>query len=454
MSKISITNLKKTIYYLKRNGLRDTYLAALERFREKGSVECPAYRELTEEEKQRQRVTVWQRGPLFSILVPTYKTPPVYLRAMIDSVLDQTYENLELILADASGDDSVKGVVDTYEDERIVYIALTQNGGISENTNAALERARGEYVGLLDHDDLLIPDALYEMARQIEAAHQAGIRAGLLYSDEDKCDETGSKFYEGHSKMDFNLDLLLSNNYICHFLVLDRELAQSVGLRKDFDGAQDFDLVLRCAARLMQERERIFHIPKVLYHWRCHQASTAANPKSKLYAYEAGGRAVTSFLDTMDWKAAVVPLKHLGFYRVDYSETLFEDRKDLGAVGGPLWNHKKEMTGGIYDEAGNCPYQGLRKGFSGYMHRAVLQQEAYAVDVRKLVLRPQLWEVYEQVTGIPYLQRRQHRAGIQAAEDVCRKQSLSLAKEIHEKGYRILWDPEFEDEGNSCYSKL
>jgi len=174
MSKISIANLKKTIYYLKRNGLRDTYLAALERFREKGSGVCATYKELTEEEKQRQRLTAWQRRPLFSILVPTYKTPSVYLRAMIDSVLDQTYENLELILADASGDDSVKGVVDTYEDERIVYIALEQNGGISENTNAALERARGEYVGLLDHDDLLTSDALYEMARQIETAHQEG----------------------------------------------------------------------------------------------------------------------------------------------------------------------------------------------------------------------------------------------------------------------------------------
>lgn len=153
---------------------------------------------------------------LFSILVPTYRTPENYLREMIDSVLAQTYGSFELILADASGDESVKQVVDTYEDKRIRYIRLAENKGISGNTNEALKHATGLYTGLLDHDDLLTPDALYENAMAIAEARSRGIRPQLLYSDEDKCDENGENYFCPHKKEEFNLDLILSNNYICH----------------------------------------------------------------------------------------------------------------------------------------------------------------------------------------------------------------------------------------------
>ena len=465
MSKISIANLKKTIYYLQRNGLRDTFLAALERLQEKSgpaacegpgspedSEEYDTRKVLSPEKLQLQRERGWQEKVKFSILVPAYRTPEVFLRAMIDSVLEQTYGELELILADASGDESVKKVADTYRDSRLVYVPLENNAGISENTNAALEKARGDYVALLDHDDVLTPDALYEMALQIERKRLAGERAAILYSDEDKCDETGSRYYEPHRKMDFNLDLLLSNNYICHFLAVETELARKVGFRREYDGAQDYDFVLRCVAALAAEsgglgaaQDRILHIPRILYHWRCHRGSTAVNPRSKMYAYEAGEQAVKSFLEGCGWRGQVKPLHHLGFYRVHYDH-VFEDRPELGAVGGPVWDRKKKMIGGIYRASGRCPYEGLSRGFSGYMHRAALQQEAFAVDVRNMVLRPGLWETYEQVTGVPYSEREQRfpKAAASEAEQNAAyvRLSLELARKIHEKGYRILWDPE------------
>lgn len=437
MSKISIANLKKTFYYLKRNGLRDTCLAALERLQENGYADWN-YEEISREEEAFQRGRNWEKKIKFSILVPAYRTPEKFLRGMTESVLGQTYDCLELVVADASDDDSVKRVMDTYADDRIVYLKLAENGGISANTNAALRAATGAYIGLLDHDDLLARDALYEAALRIEQAEREGCPAGLLYTDEDKCDESGTAFYEPHLKEDFNLDLLLSNNYICHFMIAESSLMRETGFRGAFDGAQDYDLALQCVRRLLT-RERgagIVHIPRVLYHWRCHQGSTAVNPRSKSYAYEAGGRAVQAFLDDMNWKGSVSSSGHLGFYRTAYKDGLFAGRPDLGAVGGPVWSGKK-MSGGIYRQDGTCPYEGLRKGFGGYMHRAAMQQDAYAVDIRKMRVRRELSELYGQF--------RLPAAGEKMQEAEYRAKSIELAEKIHEKGYRILWDPGYDD---------
>ena len=174
-----------------------------------------------------------------------------------------------------------------WHDGEIVILRLTENAGISENTNRGIEAAAGGYIGLLDHDDLLTPDALYEMAAAIRKRNGniAETQPLALYSDEDKCDGDGKRFYEPHRKTDFDGELLLSNNYICHFLVMEAGLMKRLKLRADFDGAQDFDLVLRAFAA----GAAFLHVPKVLYHWRCHEASTAANPRSKSYAMRRGG---------------------------------------------------------------------------------------------------------------------------------------------------------------------
>ncbi|MBQ7955145.1 MAG: glycosyltransferase [Lachnospiraceae bacterium] len=447
MGRISVANLKKTIYYLKRNGLRDTYLAALERLQEKDKNPW-VYQPLSEAEAEAQRQKKWADGfsCKFSIIVPTYKTPAVFLRAMIDSVLEQTYPLFELILADASGDDSVKNEVDKYSDERIVYLPLAENDGISSNTNAGLRIATGDYIGLLDHDDVLTKDALYEMACGIERAFLNGYSAEILYSDEDKCDETGENYYEPHLKIKFNLDLILSNNYFCHFLVMKSSLMKKVGFRKEFDGAQDFDLVLQGIAQLMGNQDwetGVIHVPKVLYHWRCHSGSTAVNPQSKMYAYEAGGRAIESFLTKVKWQAKVQPLKHLGFYTVRYEPDVFSVRKEVGVVGGPVYGKGNKITGAIYCEDGTEPYKGLKKGFSGYMHRAVLWQEAYAVDIRNVKVRKELQGIYEEVTGISY---ERNLSGHKLSGQSCdwKKISLDFAKKVREQGYIILWDPKQE----------
>lgn len=452
MSRISIANLKKTFYYLKRNGLRDTCLAALERLQEKEYADWN-YEEISQEEAAVQSGRNWEKKIKFSILVPAYRTPERFLREMTESVLRQTYDCFELVVADASQDDSVKRVLDTYADRRIVYLKLAENGGISANTNAALRAATGEYIGLLDHDDLLARSALYEAALRIEQAGRQGCPAGLLYTDEDKCDESGTAFYEPHLKEDFNLDLLLSNNYICHFMIVERSLMREAGFRDAFNGAQDYDLALQCVRRLLlrEAGAGIVHIPKVLYHWRCHQGSTAANPQSKSYAYEAGGRAVQAFLEDMGWRGSVSSSGHLGFYRTGYAAGVFESRPDVGAVGGPVWSGKK-LSGGIYRPDGTCPYEGLRRGFSGYMHRAAMQQDAYAVDIRKMRLRRELWDLYEQVLPPGPKERLQ--------EEEYRALSIRLAEKIHEKGYRILWDPGYDngndgesDSGDSEYER-
>lgn len=453
MSRLSIANLKKTIYYLKRNGLRDTYLAALERLRKKEQYTyCPP------DEKalllQKEQASLMQ-GPFFSILVPAYRTSPDYLRAMIDSVLVQSYEKFELIIVDASEDAALEGVLQEYHDERIKYRRLSQNNGISENTNEALRMASGDYIGLLDHDDLLTPDALYENAAAIQKARESGTVLKLLYSDEDKCDEFGKYYYEPHNKTKFNLDLILSNNYICHFTVMEAGLIKELGFRREYDGAQDYDLILRGVQKILckEEETAIFHIPRVLYHWRCHRGSTAENPQSKQYAYEAGERALQDFWNRAGIRGKVSPAKHLGFYQTEYQPDILSARKDIGAIGGRLLDGKNKITGGIYTKEGICPYEKLRDGFSGYMHRAALMQEAEAVDIRLMQVSPALVlevrSILKELTGenrefVDAKTGRVDAEGLALTEEEYRRLSIQLCGKIRGRGYRVLWNPEWK----------
>lgn len=439
-------NLKKTLYYLRRNGVGSTIHAVLERMEKK---EPYFYQAPGAEVLAAQRKRQWTETPLFSIVVPAYRTPENYLRELLESVLEQTYGNWELILADATEGDSVKTVAASYGDDRICYYHLTENGGISENTNQALQYAKGDYIGLLDHDDVLTPDALYEMAQQIAGREEKPL---ILYSDEDKCNQDGTVYYEPHYKEKFNLDLILSNNYICHFLVAEKTLMKNTGFRREYDGAQDYDLVLRMVEQVLEKEACIVHIPKVLYHWRCHTGSTAANPQSKMYAYEAGKRAVQDFAKRRGWNAEAVDLKHLGFYSLRYVPDILAVRQDVGAVGGRLLGRKGvlgglagklRIVGGMYDEDGNCPYEGLPAGYSGYMHKAVLLQEAAALDIRLLRLRPEYFGIFEEVTGVAYQAREDgsfdssvlpYQADIKAL-------NLRLGKALSQKGCRMVWNP-------------
>ena len=222
-------NIKKGVRYLKHYGVKGFYARLLERFEER-EVEYQEWYEKnkpSEEELARQRKKKWKNPVVISVLVPAYRTPEVFLKQMLESVLLQTYPYLELCIADGSGtDDSVEKVVKEYQkkDPRVRYRRLEKNEGIAGNTNAAIEMASGDYLALFDHDDLLSPNALFEVASAIEKE-----KADVIYTDEDKVTSDLKEHFQPHFKPDFNPDLLCANNYICHLFVVKRSLALKLG---------------------------------------------------------------------------------------------------------------------------------------------------------------------------------------------------------------------------------
>ena len=266
---------------------------------------------------KKQRAEKLDYEPCISIIVPTYKTPEKFLKEMIDSVRNQSYENWELCIGDGSvTEDTVKNVVESYQkkDKRIKMLCLSENLGIAGNTNAALSIATGDYIALLDHDDILAPDALYEVVKWMNEHYKD--ETDVIYTDEDKVSFDLKDYFEPHFKSDYNLDLIRSNNYICHLFVAGKSIVDQVGgFRKEYDGSQDYDFILRC----IEQSKHVEHVPKVLYHWRCHPGSTAANQESKMYCYEAGKRAIEDHLKRMgEDDCQVVMTEHLGFYHVIY----------------------------------------------------------------------------------------------------------------------------------------
>lgn len=271
-----------------------------------------------------QRRYLFKEDYKFSIVVPVYRTNAEYLRAMIDSIKAQTYSDWELCIVDASeyksGEDKETiNIIEKYlaDDKRIKFKVLEENHGISANTNAAIEMATGDFIVFADHDDMLAPDALFECAKLLENEPDADI----IYSDEDKIVAGGTKRFQPYFKPNFNIDLLRANNYICHLFVVRMSIAKQVGiLNPDLDGAQDYDYILRCA----EKTDSIYHIPKILYHWRCHENSTSENPDSKLYAFKAGKKALEDHIKRKKIDAKVEEGPYHGTYHIiyGYSKTM------------------------------------------------------------------------------------------------------------------------------------
>lgn len=315
LKKVSPYNIKKGILYLRHYGPKEFWVKLTERF-QADDVDYEQWYEnhkALPEELEKQKNEKWKRKPLISIVVPVYNTPQVFLRQMIESVQNQSYSEWELCIGNASPENKeMKKILEEYKnDARIKEVEIPENKGISQNTNRAMEIASGELIGLLDHDDLLAPNALYEIAKAVNEH----LDAEVIYTDEDKVTTDLKEHFQPHLKPDFNLDLLRSNNYICHFFVASCDLIKRVGgFRPEFNGAQDYDLILRCT----EQAKQIVHIPKILYHWRVHKASTADNPASKMYAFDAGKRAIEEQLIRCRTKGTVQHTKDLGFYRVKY----------------------------------------------------------------------------------------------------------------------------------------
>lgn len=437
------SNWKKTYYYLKKNGLKAAVLAAMERL-EKSENDSYMYVAPTADELQRQKDLCKDSDLCFSILVPVYRTPEKYFREMIQSVLDQSYPNWELLLGDASPDEGLGAIVQEMNDSRVRYIKIAENKGISANTNVILKMAAGSYIGLLDHDDILTPDALYSVYEAIKKNENAGKIAKMIYTDEDKGDGEMEHFYDVNRKPAFDQDYLWSNNYICHFTVMEADLMKRLGFRAEFDGAQDFDIFLRAAREIAKESEKCYqdsqvvNISRVLYHWRCHTDSTAVNPQSKLYAYEAGKRAVEDDLKERGMEAVVSHSKHLGFYQVSF-EDIFRDRPEVAMVAGPIYKHGR-IAGGARNAQDKLIYGGLLKGFSGgHLHRAGVWQRCYAADFSNAIFREDLFFEFLQSQGMSTREGLSHLTP--ENEDRLR---MAWANYVHDRAMIILYNPEME----------
>ncbi|MBO5638799.1 MAG: glycosyltransferase family 2 protein [Oscillospiraceae bacterium] len=309
--------LRKGLYSLRMNGLRFTWHKALEKIYHADYAAKSAKRPLfSEEALDRQREHVFPERIKFSIAVPLYNTPELFLRAMIESVQAQTYQDWELCMADGSGAEhgDVERICREYmdQDARIRYRRLEKNLGISGNTNACMEMAEGDYIGLFDHDDLLHPAALYEVMRTIE-----NTGADFIYTDESTFRDTPEDAYLPHFKPDFAPDNLRANNYICHFTVFKRALLDEAGwFDPTCDGSQDHDMILR----LTEKAQRVAHIPEILYYWRAHAGSVAESPGVKPYVTAAGIRAVEKQLERLNLEGEVAPVQPgLTIYRTRYA---------------------------------------------------------------------------------------------------------------------------------------
>lgn len=332
--------IKKIDSYIKAYGIGKTVGLLYEKATHKDQKDYERWLErhkITEAIREVQKETVFDKQPCFSIVVPLYKTQEKYLKELVESIKGQTYSNWELCLSDGSGGDSpLKEILKELEhsDSRIKVISSKESLQIAENTNAAIDIATGDYIVFADHDDILSVDALYECTKCINENQEVD----MIYSDEDKVSMDGQTYFEPHFKPDLNMDLLCSVNYFCHLVVVKRQLLEQAGkLNGEYNGAQDYDFVLRC----VENTDAVYHIPKILYHWRAHMDSTAENPESKRYAFEAGRRAIQKHYERIGLKDAYVEeTAYPGTYRTRYK---YADKPKVSIIIDEIT--KKELLG-------------------------------------------------------------------------------------------------------------
>ena len=305
-SKAQYVNTKKSLVWLKKKLTRneyadyDTWLRIMR---------------VSRQELFAQRKTKFSYAPKFSVVVPLYHTPAKFLKDLVRSMMYQSYANWELCLVNASPEDvHLTSLLENWamRDKRIRVIRLEKNLGIAQNTNAGIEASTGEFIAFLDHDDFLEPDALFCYVDALNKDKTIDV----FYSDEDKTDEYAAHYFYPHFKSDFNIDLLHANNYMCHILAVRKSLVDTVGgLNEKFDGAQDYDFVLR----LTENTKKIYHCPRILYHWRCSNQSTAASQGNKMYAIHAGKAALNAHYKRIGWNARAQEGAVDGWYQTKFT---------------------------------------------------------------------------------------------------------------------------------------
>lgn len=334
LNSLNRTNFKRGLIYIKNNGMKQfiNRLAGHVDDNENHYQDWFLSHRINKNQMSLQKNIIFKYNPKISIIVATFNTPIEYLKEMIDTVVNQTYTNWELCIADGSSNDSVEKYVQNHYSmgDKIRFTKLDDNYGISGNMNKALELATGDYVGLYDHDDMLELDALFEVVSALQ-----DFRYDIVYTDEDKFDDDKKEYVDPNFKPDYSPDLFRSHNYITHFFCVNMRIIEKVGaMRSDFDGSQDYDFMFRC----IEQANGVYHVPKILYHWRMHPLSTAQNPESKMYCYEAGKRAIEEHYKRtgVDAKVEMMPKPMFGMYHTTYST------KDdpLVSILIPNMNHK------------------------------------------------------------------------------------------------------------------
>lgn len=404
------------------------------------------------DELEKQAEMVFDKNPLISIVVPTYNTEPSMFWDMICSVEKQTYKNWQLCIVDASSNDYIQK---NYKEKllnnpQIDYIKV-ENRGISKNTNEGLEKAKGEYIALLDHDDMLAPEALFFVVQALNNYENVNV----IYSDEDKISEDGKKLFCPHYKTDYNRELLNHYNYFCHLLVFRKDLVEKIGgLDQTYDGAQDYDFVLRLCDYVAPCS--IIHIPRILYHWRVSEHSTASSGLNKEYAYAAAVGAVQSHLNRVtrgNNGVSAMPINSREYVEIQRTYVTEQDilyinngleinekekRKlvsffspdgsDIGVVGCAFSMKGKLLNCGLsYTKQGDIiqMFHSTPKWSRGYYKRCRLSSEVSGVLLQACAIREDL---FQKIGGIDYSLPPYYR-------------DLDFCFKVREAGYKIIIDP-------------
>ncbi len=460
MSSMKAAVVKKIIRYGRERGL----LSLAVKLRERAGYKLAALRyvkdnALTQEEIEKQKNTVYDRDTLISICVPLYNTKREYLEEMLKSVIGQTYPCWELCIADGSTAEYtyIEAMIKGIGDRRIKYKKLNGNKGIVENSNEACAMASGEYIALLDHDDVLAADALYHVKKEIDNG------SDYIYTDEASFSRSVKDPDIIHFKPDYSVFDLRGNNYICHLSVFKKTLFEAVGgFRQGYDGSQDHDLILR----LCERAKKITHIPKVLYFWRIHPDSVAMDISAKPYCLTTGIRAVESHLERMKIKAEVTnAAENASVYRVRYKTCvkpavinnienikgveneyiIVADRnitvgaEALREMCGILQLEGVGMVGGMVIQKGRIKYatlkirnkktiseyEGMPSVSEGYMKRLKYAQAAEALPCKFFGIRRSVLE------GMGYFDES-------LWED---DKTVDMCRRLKKYGYEIVFDP-------------
>lgn len=414
--------LKKGILSLKKEGVKEFFHKLKKYF--KGNEEQKDYKKwikknkISQKELEEQSKKKFDYQPKISIIVPLYNTPENYLKELIESVQKQSYSNWELCFADGSTE-PLKYLEPILEKEnKIKYKILEKNEGISGNTNEALKMATGDFIALLDHDDLLPYNSLYEIVKAIN--ENEGVE--YLFTDEDKfTDIHKNTRYEPNFKPDYAFDTLTSYNYICHFSIFSRSLMNQLkGFQVEFNGSQDYDLILRA----IEKAKKVVHIPKILYHWRVHPLSVAGNVESKPYAYEAGKKAVKAHLDRLGYTEA----------QVEYGIAIVRNRAKY-----PV-NKKQEILNVLYLQDARIDLEKLHEEYQ----KLTYDNYKIALIVEESLIEKEGWEKWEKDTKVSIYPIKKEENSIKKINQIVQKEKVEIL--LFTKDIQIIRHKDFMEE--------